>query len=293
MYTTIYPGVERFLPEWSASVRAQTDRDFDLWVGLDGVTAEEASRHLENGREVHWSPSRPGDTPATVRERAIAEIVRGYDAVIFVDSDDVLLPERVAAARRALERSDVAGCSLRVVDEGGRDTGVVFGVAPDTDWDAFLPRYNVFGMSNTAYRTEFLERALPVPPAGRLVDWLLVTRAWWSGARLSFHDVPAMQYRQYSDNVARVLPPFAPSDIRSAAERVASHYAGLLDVETGVPADRRPRFEAERERVERFRRMCAVPGRLEAYARALNALPAASFWWWCVAHPDLEGLWAQ
>jgi hypothetical protein len=39
--------------------------------------------------------------------------------------------------------------------------------------------------------------------------------------------------------------------------------------------------------------MCAVPGRLEAYARALNALPAASFWWWCVAHPDLEGLWAQ
>ena len=30
VYTTVYPGVEPFLAEWRASLRAQTDGDFDL-----------------------------------------------------------------------------------------------------------------------------------------------------------------------------------------------------------------------------------------------------------------------
>ena len=35
LYTTIYPGVEPYLADWIHSVDAQTDRAFDLWVGLD------------------------------------------------------------------------------------------------------------------------------------------------------------------------------------------------------------------------------------------------------------------
>ncbi len=46
--TTIYPGVEAYLPDWYRSVRAQTDRDFQLWVGLDGIDAG-------SGGKNHWN----------------------------------------------------------------------------------------------------------------------------------------------------------------------------------------------------------------------------------------------
>lgn len=292
VYTTVYPGGEKFLREWYASIRSQTDRDFDLWVGLDGVTPKEASELMGGEPQVRWAPSRTGDTPATVRERAFEQIVSRYDGVVFVDSDDVLLPDRVASARAALEMSDVAGCALYVVDEDMRDTGVIFGTAPETDWTDFLPRYNVFGMSNTAYRSETLARCLPIPPAGRLVDWLLAMRALLLGARLSFDGVPRMKYRQYSGNVARMLPPFRAEDILNAADRVATHHAGLLDTAWSVPPVTRPRLEFERQRVESFRaRMRASAGLLEDYVRGLGVLPARPVWWWCVAHPELEWMW--
>jgi hypothetical protein len=292
VYTTVYPGVEKFLPDWYASLRSQTDQDFDLWVGLDGLTPKEAGALMGGEPDVRWAPSQAGDTPATVRERAFEQIVSRHGSVVFVDSDDVLLPDRVAAARAALEASDVAGCALHVVDEDARDTGVIFGTPPGTDWADFLPRYNVFGMSNTAYRSETLARCLPVPPAGRLVDWLLAMRASLLGARLSFDAVPRMKYRQYSGNVARMLPPFRAEDIVSAADRVATHHAGLLDTAWSVPPAKRPRLEAERERVESFRtRMRASEGLLEDYVHELGLLPARPVWWWCVAHPELEWMW--
>ena len=41
LYTTIYTGVRAFLPDWYRSVQAQTDRDFQLWIGLDGIEPNE------------------------------------------------------------------------------------------------------------------------------------------------------------------------------------------------------------------------------------------------------------
>ena len=36
LYTAVYPDAAPFLDAWYASVEAQTDRDFDLWISLDG-----------------------------------------------------------------------------------------------------------------------------------------------------------------------------------------------------------------------------------------------------------------
>ena len=37
VYTTIHPGCEPYLASWCDSIRRQTDRDFDLWIGLDAL----------------------------------------------------------------------------------------------------------------------------------------------------------------------------------------------------------------------------------------------------------------
>lgn len=295
VYTTWYPGVERFLPEWYRSLAGQTDRDFDVWIGADALDPRQEAKALGGLREAHWVFAAPGDTPARVRERAMTRLVEAYPAVVFVDSDDVLLPTRVAAARAALELHDVAACALRIVDERGRDLGLVFGRSEEGDWGRFLPRHNVFGLSNSAYRSEVLRKLLPLPADCILVDWLLATRAWASGRDLYFDPEPRMAYRQYATNVAKVLPPFTETDVLRATERVRSHYHLLLDDPSWtIPPPFRSLLAAARERSSAFEEFVLdSPENLACYVEALNGQAPRYVWWWAVANPALESLWTS
>lgn len=293
VYTTVYPGVEPFLADWHRSVAAQTDRDFDLWIGLDLLEPDAVRRAVGGAVDAHWVPGDPGDRPAQVRSRAIAAMVERYPAVVFVDSDDVLHPTRVQAARAALADADVAACALAIGDADARDLGLRFGPA-DGDGRALIARCNVFGLSNTAYRSAVLQDCLPVPDGCVLYDWLLATRAWAAGASMTFDREPRMTYRQHGANIAGVLPPFSAAYVARACALVLAHYDFALDPAWPMDAARRGELEAARARASRFRSgALSSPGRLERYVDALNALEPEYVWWWPVAHPDLEELWSN
>jgi hypothetical protein len=292
VYTTTYPAALRFLRGWYASLQEQTDSDFELWIGLDGITPAEVEFFVGEKLPAHWISAAPGDSPSALRARAIETMAGGCDAVLFVDSDDEMFPARVALARSALARYDVAACGLRIVDEGGADTGLVFGPSGAVDWENFLPRYNVFGLSNTAYRTETLRRLPSAPVDGPAIDWSLATRAWCAGASLHFDPEPQMAYRQYAANVAKVVPPFAAADVARATDVVRAHYRAMVDGGVPLPPRFRGRLEGARERVEHFRvRVVERPEQLDRYVATLNAIEPQYVWWWCVAHPELEWQW--
>ena len=174
--------MERFLPAWYQSVQRQTDQDFQLWIGLDGLEIEAAEE--SHGRAAAGDLGagrgrrhpRPGAAESSGPDRG------SCDGVVLVDSDDLLHPTRVAAARRGLRDSDVAGCALRLVDEGGTRPGPDVGSpAPASPADV-LPATMSIGLSNSAFRSDTLRRCLPIPAEAALVDWFLVTRAWLCGA---------------------------------------------------------------------------------------------------------------
>jgi hypothetical protein len=291
LYTTWYPGVEPFLPAWSSSVAEQTDQDFDVWIGLDGFEPDHLAGEAFVPPGASWIPGPRGGTPSQVRQRAITRLADAYDAVVFADSDDWLLPDRVESARKALRSHDVTACALQIVDAQGEDLGFVFGPDRPVDWSGFLPSYNVFGLSNAAYRAEVLRRVPPAPADCVAFDWHLVTHAWCGGASLSFDEMPRMAYRQYGDNVARVVRPFAEADIERATAVVAAHHRAVREL-AAPEAAFRSGVTAARERVERFReRIVAQPERLARYVAALNEIPPRYVWWWCVAHPELEWMW--
>jgi hypothetical protein len=102
LYTAVYPGAARFLVPWYASVQAQADREFDLWISLDGLTQEAVAAQLGTRPDATFVVAEAGSTPAQVRQQALTRIADDYDAVVLVDSDDVLHPDRVAAARASL-----------------------------------------------------------------------------------------------------------------------------------------------------------------------------------------------
>ena len=182
LYTTVYPGVERYLADWFDSVSRQTDQGFQLWVGLDAMDVESAKQAMGGDPDAVWVQGRDGDTPATIRQRALARIVERHDAVVLVDSDDVMHATRVSTARAMLRTHDLVGCALRLIDERGSSMDMTFTLPADMAPEDVFPRTNVFGLSNTAYRTDALRRCLPIPDAVTLVDWFLATRAWLFGA---------------------------------------------------------------------------------------------------------------
>ncbi len=292
VYTTVYPAMEKYLTEWYKSVQMQTDDNFDLWISLDMLSVSRVVSLLGVEPRATWVIAAEGDSPAQVRERAIKQMIDQYPAVIFVDSDDLLHPSRVESARRAIAKHDVAGCALNIMDEQGNDLGVVFGPEAGEDATGMLPRHNVFGLSNTAYRSVVLRKCLPVMKECLLIDWLFATRAWMMDAKMWFDPVPRMSYRQYSTNVARVLYPFSASDVMKATERVRIHYTCVLADESKLALDRKHLIKDASTRVEQFyQSIYSSSVTLDKYVTQLNQLPPRYVWWWSVANPALEDTW--
>jgi hypothetical protein len=295
VYTTVFPAVRKFLKAWYESVLRQTDRSFDLFIGCDELSSAEVQTLLGGSVEATWHMAPHGSTPTQVREGAIREILRdgSYNSVVFVDADDVLHPTRVEAARREMARSDVAGCGLEIISEDGSSTGHYFGPSSSAlDFDALLPRCNFFGMSNTVYKTSVLAHCLPLPAECAMMDWFLVTRAWAAGASLTFDPSRRMYYRQYSSNLAQVLPPFSALYIRRATAMVLVHYRMVLTGVPELPTSALHRLQQAQARVLLFERHVARnEPNLQYYVTALNSLPPSPMWWTCVARPELEEMW--
>jgi hypothetical protein len=291
----VYPGVEQFLAGWYASVRAQTDSEFDLWISADGLSRADAVAAMGGDPGGQWLIPPAGASPAALRSSAWQELARHYDGILLVDSDDLLEPNRVAAARAGLASADVVGCALRIADAAGTPLGPVLAPADsEPDWNRLLVRHNVFGLSNSAYRAVTLRACLPIPAQVVLIDWLLVLRAWGSGARLRFDPVPGMRYRQHAGNTARVLPPFSEDYVLRATDLVIGHYQHALRDADAMLTGPNERLRQAQADVTAFRR--AVRGSaavLGAYVAALNRLEPRYVWWWCVANPALEAVWSN
>ena len=293
VYTTIYPGVEMYLPDWYCSVQEQTDQDFELWIGLDGIEASAVENAIGTRLQAVWVPSQPDNTPARIRQRSLAENAGNCDAVVLVDSDDILHPTRVAAARSALQTSELAACALRLVDHQRHDLGTTLTLRAHADPDSILPRNNVFGFSNSAYRSELLRRCLPLPAESVLIDWLLATRAWLIGARLAFDPVVRMDYRQHPSNMAPIRHPVDANQVVRDTTKVLEHYRLLLasPIEN-VLADRWAQVQEAAADVQLFfEQVLSQADRLQHYVRNLNALEPQVVWWWDVAQPALQWMW--
>ena len=291
----MYPGVERFLASWHRSVEAQRDRDFDLWIALDGLTPAGVRDSIGHDVAATWVSGSPGDTPAQVRQRVLEAVAVRCDGVVLVDSDDLLRPSRVGAARRALRHADLSVCALRLVDEFGHDLGSTLGPPAGADAAAVLPQANVFGLSNTAYRCDLLRRCLPIPATAEAVDWYLATRAWLLAATVHADPVARMDYRQYGSNMTVVRPPFGEAQVRRDTARVLAHLALAA---SAVPEDALPErvraLAAATAEVGAFRqRVVAAPERLSAYVRRLEGLAWPKAWWSHVASPALADMWRE
>jgi glycosyltransferase involved in cell wall biosynthesis len=134
------------------------------------------------------------------------------DIVIFLDADDVLLPqiaEKVAAAFEDSPELARVQYRLAVVTRNGEPTGELFPAAaspmPSGDHRAEVARFNNYAwwppMSGNAFSAKTLQRIMPMPePSFRLAaDYYLVRSATLCGPIRSLDEVGA-HYRRHDHN---------------------------------------------------------------------------------------------
>jgi hypothetical protein len=280
--------------DWYRSLRRQTDQEFQLWIGLDKVGSEFVENVLGSDLKANWVTVPFEATPAQIRQQALGQIVEACSAVVLVDSDDLLHPSRVAAARAALLDSELVGCALSLIDQQGKGLDLTFDLPPQLGPEDVFPRNNVFGFSNSAFRSDLLRRCLPIPTDAVLVDWFLATRAWLLGAKLVFDRVPRMDYRQHPANTARVRFPVSRDQVISDTALVRRHFQLLLAEPTSrYVTERYAALGQVAREIEEFHQQVVLhPEKLDRYVEALNALQPAPLWWSCVAYPALGQMWS-
>jgi len=292
LFTTVYPEGEKYLPDFFTSIDRQDDKEFDLVIGLDRLKTNDVEEYIPKGISIRYIERNPTESNILMRQRAIKMMVKKYTYILFVDSDDILLPTRVSAARHFLELCDVYGCAMRIIDEQGKDLNILFHPPCKSSISTVLPRFNIFGMSNTAYSSKILEKCLPFPEECVLLDWFVATKAWMNDASFIFDSTERMKYRQHSQNTARVLPPFTPEQIIKATHLVLQHYDLILKYMSPPSNKKYIQIKNAQQYICAFdKAINNSPEKFQEYIRKLNKLPPNHIWWSCVAHPELEEIW--
>jgi len=290
LYTTIYPGSLSYLKDWIDSIHSQTGSLFTLWIGVDNLKPECVAIAEALNQPVRWVHAQSGENPVDLRCRALLQLTDEHDAVVLVDSDDMIDPGRVSTAKEQLCNADLVACSMRIVDRDGLDTGYTYKVEKDAGKQFPLLTHH-FGCSNSAWRTAVLKECLKSGVNGPALDWMLLCRAWLQGARIQGDPVVRHSYRQYGENTARVLPPFGLRCTRKATRIVRSHLEGLKKNET-LPQPVQESLEIRLKQVVDFESaLIGTAPWFEDYQNALGHFEYPLSWWLFVAHPELENIW--
>lgn len=286
--TAVYPAVIKYLGDFFNSLKNQIDQDYTLWIGLDEIDENEILLQAHAFEKISFVKAPFGTTPTTVRNYVLNQALKTCDAVALVDADDMLKESRIKFAKKFITKFDVVASGMKYVDAGGNS---ITGFFEPSLGDPWLIKNNVFGFSNTTWKSDILAKFIPIPDQCVLMDWYVATLALYSGASLGYETEPRMLYRQHPGNIAMSRAPFSAEQIFKAVDLVLGHFDLVLNAfaERGIPG--REKFEQARERVQRFGQAIQNQTTLEQYITSLNALPNRHAWWSCVAHPELEKIW--
>lgn len=294
LYTTIHPSSLPYAAEWYKSVIGQCDQDFDICIGVDKLSKEQVSNYIGKDIDPLWIFAAGSDSAATIREKALKLLSQQYDYIILTDSDDVLLPHRIEQAKVALQDADVSACGMKLVDEHTNELGMIFTYEGKAGFDGLIPNGNIFGFSNSSFRSEMIRKCLPIPHNCVLVDWFVITRAWIKEAIIHFDPDIHMAYRQHPNNIASVVPPFDAGRLLKSTGLVIDHYRLVMRYEPDIDTSRRLVLEEALNRTEAFyESILGSEELLSSYLEALNKLAPKFIWWSFVADPGFSQIWKK
>jgi glycosyltransferase involved in cell wall biosynthesis len=192
---------EQFLIDFFDSLSRQTYQFFDVVVVNDGysdLNALKSKYDMLNIVELAYS-----STPAKNREHGINYCIENkYDVLVFGDSDDYFSDNRVELLLSALNHNDIIVNDVSLFDDNGvyEDKYMSNRLKNDSNvgYD-FIQNKNIFGLSNTALKTNVLNK-VTFDQNLIAVDWCLYKELLKNGCNAVFTNKAITYYRQYKNN---------------------------------------------------------------------------------------------
>ncbi len=196
--TVFHPKILRFVPEFVQSLLNQTDKNFHVFIINDGCNVNDIDL-----TGLDYTFLSPGETIIENRVRLISEIYnRQYEWIIFGDADDYFDNNRVEIIRNFTDHYDLIANEI-VPFEGLKTAEPIIHLRLgnfSTIEKDFIRNKNIFGFSNTACRTSYLNN-ISIPKEIIAVDWYLFSKVMESGANACFTAKTNSFYRQWEENI--------------------------------------------------------------------------------------------
>jgi len=201
VFTTIFPMEVEYLHDFFDSLERQTYKNYDIIIINDGYkyfNSLEKKYNKLNIIELKYS-----NTIAKNREYGINYIIENnYDILIFGDSDDYFMENRVEKSIEFLRSYDIIVNDLSLFDEHGVFIKKYISnrVKNNTEIDfQFIKDKNIFGLSNTAVNVNILDKVVFSKDL-IAVDWFLYKRLLKLKYSAIFTNETETYYRQYENN---------------------------------------------------------------------------------------------
>ncbi|GGG25251.1 hypothetical protein [Pontibacter amylolyticus] len=199
----IFPGNLPFFGSFLASVEMQTTADFDLIIINDG--AGDLTGVIGNKSYLIKDVIILKGFPFEIRVKAIKELTnRGYEKLIFSDTDDTLSSNRVKVVVEALNHYSIVCNDLDILNEEGtvveknywsRRLGENFIIEP-----AFLVDKNIIGFGNCGIRLDIELPSFRAYPNIMAPDWIFFSQLVRNEKKALFTAQGTVGYRQHSNN---------------------------------------------------------------------------------------------
>ena len=193
--------------------------------------------------------------------------------ITILNSDDLFLPNRLAACHAALETSgaDLVGTDMHLMDDDGALVQAHWWIdayealkrvwADTQDWPATLLAGNVFmTTSNFFFRRRWLEQVGDFQDLRYVLDYDWLLRGLGQGLRLAWIDAPLLQYRLHAANTISERPLRANLE---CAAMLRQHLPQVLG-QTPVLRTQLGQLATQWARIERYLGEIAATQRHEA-----------------------------
>lgn len=204
IFTVIYSESLPYFGEFIDSLEKQTCRDFTLFLMNDGISGVENLLSRYSGKvEVQNTTG----NPSAIRKAGIRWILENnMDAIVFADSDDCLMSNRVEISNELLSEADIVVNDLKLFGE--KIQSPVFLLNGRFADGALINKSDIFnsncmGLSNTAMSVSSIPEKLSMIPDDLIAfDWTYFSLCLHEGAKAVFTDRTATLYRQHENNLA-------------------------------------------------------------------------------------------
>jgi len=228
--TTIYPMMESYLDDFFYSLSKQTELNFDLIVLNDGFGSIEKYKlkyPMLSIVELLCS-----DTPANNRKFSFDFIKsKGYEIVIFGDSDDTFSCNRVELCLELLTTNDIVVNDVTLFDEHGVFSSNYMSnrIKNNTNIDArYIYDKNILGLSNTAINVKIYEN-INFDENIVALDWFLFSILLQRKYKAIFTTRSITYYRQHNTNTVGIKS-FSAIQMKKSMIIKQQHYQLMSNI---------------------------------------------------------------